>query len=89
MRIALCVLLVFGLLAAAPLQAKPSRVAANGTPVVSFEVFLSGLWQRAARLLGVPVEKEGTSIDPDGATNPTPTPNPVPEGTSIDPNGRS
>lgn len=88
-RITLCVLLALGVLVAAPLQAKPSRVAVKGTPVVSFEAFLSGLWQRAARLLGVPVEKEGTSIDPDGATSPTPTPSPNPEGASIDPNGRS
>ncbi len=87
-RIALCVLLALGLLAAAPLQAKPLRVAANGTPAVSFDAFLAGLWQRAARLLGVPVEKEGVTIDPDGATSPTPTPSPNPEGTSIDPNGR-
>ncbi len=83
-----CVLLVLYVLAAAPLQAKPFRVAANGTPVVSFEAFLAGLWQRAARLLGGG-EKNGVLIDPDGATNPTPTPSPTPEGTSIDPDGRS
>ena len=89
MPVVLGVLLVCGLLAAAPLQAKPSRVAVKGTPVVSFETFLSGLWQRAARLLGLPTDKEGVTIDPDGATSPEPTPSPNPEGASIDPNGRS
>jgi hypothetical protein len=83
-----CVLLVLCLLAAAPLQAKPSPVAANGTPAVSFEFFLAGLWERAARLLNGVREKEGVTIDPDGATNPTPTPSPIPEGASIDPDGR-
>lgn len=90
MRITLCVLLALGLLAAAPLQAKPLRVAANGTPVVSFEAFLAGLWQRAARFLGVPVEKEGVTIDPNGKPIPEPPPNSnTPEGASIDPNGRT
>jgi hypothetical protein len=83
------VLLILCVLAAAPLQAKPSRVAANGTPAVSFEFFLAGLWERASHLLNGLREKNGVLIDPDGATNPTPTPSPTPEGASIDPNGRS
>ena len=82
----LCVVLVLCVLSAVPLQAKPSRVAVKGTPAVSLEAFLSGLWERAARLLGVPVEKEGVTIDPNG--EPVPAPPTAPEGASIDPNGR-
>jgi hypothetical protein len=81
------VLGVLCVLSTAPLQAKPARVAAKGTPAVSFDAFafLSGLWERAARFLGGVGEKNGVLIDPDGATAPTPPPY---EGTSIDPNGR-
>jgi hypothetical protein len=88
-RTVLCVLVVLCVLAAAPLEAKPVRVAAKGTPALSFEAF-TALWERAARLLmgSVPVEKEGTSIDPDGAKLPVPAVGTTEEGTSIDPNGR-
>ena len=89
-RTVLCVLLALCVLAAAPLQARPSRVAGNGTPAVSLQAFLAGLWERAARLLGAPVEKEGVTIDPNGKPIPEPAPSSnTPEGTSIDPNGRS
>lgn len=90
LRIAVFVLLAVLVLAAVPLHAKPARVAGIGTPAVSLDAFafLSGLWERAARLLGVPVEKEGVTIDPDGAPVPAPAPSPADEGTSIDPDGR-
>ena len=83
----LSVLFVLCVLPAAPLQAKPARVAFTGTPAVTF---LSGLWERVARLLGDLREKNGVLIDPDGATVTVPSPNgTTEEGTSIDPNGRS
>lgn len=90
LRFVVLVLLAVLLLTAAPLQANPSRIAANGTPSISFDAFafLSGLWERAARLLGGVREKNGVLIDPDGATSPSPSPNPTDEGASIDPNGR-
>lgn len=91
-RTVLFVLGVLCVLSAAPLQAKPARITAKGTPSASFEAFafLPDLWERAVRLLvrGVSVEKEGMTIDPDGATAPTPPAGETDEGTSIDPDGR-
>lgn len=86
-RTVLAVLGVLAVLAAAPLQAKPARVAAKGTAALTFDAlsYFADLWERAARLLGGVGEKNGVLIDPDGATAPTPPPY---EGTSIDPNGR-
>ena len=88
-RTVLCVLVVLCVLSAAPLQAKPARVAGKGTATVSSEAF-AYLWERVASLLGrnVPVEKEGVTIDPDGVTAPSTPARETDEGASIDPDGR-
>ncbi|HEY9422112.1 MAG TPA: hypothetical protein VIW92_11915, partial [Thermoanaerobaculia bacterium] len=89
-RTVLFVLGVLCVLSVAPLQAKPAQVAGKGTASASFDApaFLSGLWERAARLLDGVGEKNGVLIDPDGATVPTSPPGEAEEGTPIDPDGR-